>query len=184
MSYLLIQMFLYMLVTFLLGLLLGYLIWRRHTHSAGDDSALIAERDKLRADLEACGKRTEQERATAAALRDQNEALQKRLDAAVTMPAAKPVAAAAVAAPVAAPAAAKEEAKPQGLSAPRGGKADDLQEISGVGPKMERLLNDLGYYHFDQIAAWRPSEVAWVDNNLEGFKGRVTRDDWQPQAKD
>jgi len=48
---------------------------------------------------------------------------------------------------------------------------------------MEGLLHSLGYYHFDQIAAWSRSEVAWVDNNLEGFKGRVTRDSWQSQAK-
>jgi len=75
------------------------------------------------------------------------------------------------------------QSKPQGLSGPRGGKADELQLISGVGPKMENLLHSLGYYHFDQIAAWSRSEVSWVDNNLEGFKGRVTRDDWQPQAK-
>ena len=48
---------------------------------------------------------------------------------------------------------------------------------------MEKLLHSLGYYHFDQIAQWTTAEVAWVDNNLEGFKGRVTRDEWQPQAK-
>jgi NADH-quinone oxidoreductase subunit E len=48
---------------------------------------------------------------------------------------------------------------------------------------MEKLLNGLGYYHFDQIAAWTSSEVAWVDANLEGFKGRATRDNWISQAK-
>jgi NADH-quinone oxidoreductase subunit E len=48
---------------------------------------------------------------------------------------------------------------------------------------MESLLHSLGYYHFDQIAQWTGAEVAWVDNNLEGFKGRVTRDEWQRQAK-
>ena len=35
----------------------------------------------------------------------------------------------------------------------------------------------------DQVAAWRASEVAWVDENLEGFKGRVSRDNWVDQAK-
>lgn len=48
---------------------------------------------------------------------------------------------------------------------------------------MENLLHSLSYYHFNQIAQWTAVEVAWVDNNLEGFKGRVTRDKWQPQAK-
>ena len=77
-----------------------------------------------------------------------------------------------------------DSSKPAGLSAPRGGKADDLKQISGVGPAMEKLLNKLGYFHFDQIAAWTPSEVAWVDDNLEGFKGRATRDKWIEQAKE
>lgn len=77
-----------------------------------------------------------------------------------------------------------DSSKPAGLSAPRGGMADDLKQISGVGPAMEKLLNKLGYFHFDQIAAWTPSEVAWVDDNLEGFKGRATRDKWIEQAKE
>jgi aquaporin Z len=84
----------------------------------------------------------------------------------------------------AAPAALTGQAsKPEGLSAPRGGVADNLKEISGVGPAMEKLLHSLGYYHFDQVAAWEPAEVAWVDDNLEGFKGRATRDNWISQAK-
>jgi len=132
--------------------------------------------------------RSAKERDAAEALRAQNASLQAQLDARantsrpVTRPLADaaPVAAAAVAAPAVS---AGDAAKPKGLSAPRNGKADDLQRINGVGPKMENMLYDLGYYHFDQIAAWTPAEVAWVDNNLEGFKGRVTRDNWQAQAK-
>ena len=85
-------------------------------------------------------------------------------------------AAPAMAAPVAA-------RKPQGLSAARGGQPDDLKIIKGIGPALEKLCHSLGYYHFDQIAAWTPAEIAWVDDNLEGFKGRVTRDDWVAQAR-
>ncbi|MBV2360562.1 NADH-quinone oxidoreductase subunit E [Thalassococcus sp. CAU 1522] len=73
--------------------------------------------------------------------------------------------------------------KPAGLEAARGGKPDDLKKIKGIGPKLEKLCNRLGFYHFDQIAAWTDAEVAWVDDNLEGFKGRVTRDEWVAQAK-
>jgi predicted flap endonuclease-1-like 5' DNA nuclease len=76
-----------------------------------------------------------------------------------------------------------EGTRPAALDAPREGGADDLKRIKGVGPKLEQLCNTLGFYHFDQIAAWTPAEVAWVDENLEGFKGRVTRDDWVAQAK-
>lgn len=81
------------------------------------------------------------------------------------------------------PAATGEGTRPAALSAARGGKADDLKRIKGIGPKLEKLCNSLGFYHFDQIAGWTPDEIAWVDQNLEGFKGRVLRDNWVEQAK-
>ncbi len=74
------------------------------------------------------------------------------------------------------------EEKPALLDKPRDGGADDLKRIKGVGVKLEALLHKMGVYHFDQIAKWTGAEVAWVDENLEGFKGRVTRDDWVAQA--
>ena len=73
------------------------------------------------------------------------------------------------------------EKQPDTLSAPRDGKADDLKKISGVGPKLEGVLNELGFWHFDQIAKWTADEVAWVDSRLK-FKGRIERDDWMAQA--
>lgn len=75
-----------------------------------------------------------------------------------------------------------EQQKPDMLDAPRASGGDDLKQIKGVGQKLEALLHAMGVYHFDQIAKWTGAEVAWVDNNLEGFKGRVTRDDWVAQA--
>ena len=45
------------------------------------------------------------------------------------------------------------------------------------------MLNEMGFYHFDQIAGWSADEVAWVNANLKGFKGRVTRDNWIDQAR-
>jgi NADH-quinone oxidoreductase subunit E len=63
------------------------------------------------------------------------------------------------------------------------GAADDLKKIKGVGPKLEAQLNTMGIFHFWQIAAWGAQDVAWMDENLEGFKGRVSRDDWVGQAK-
>ncbi|WP_281968125.1 NADH-quinone oxidoreductase subunit E [Roseovarius nanhaiticus] len=73
--------------------------------------------------------------------------------------------------------------KPEVLDKARGGKPDNLKLIKGVGPKLEKLLHSLGFFHFDQIAAWTPEERAWVDEKLEGFKGRASRDDWTGQAK-
>jgi predicted flap endonuclease-1-like 5' DNA nuclease len=72
--------------------------------------------------------------------------------------------------------------KPETLSAPRAGGADDLKLIKGIGPKLEAMLNGMGFYHFDQIANWTGAEVAWVDSNLIGFKGRASRDEWVRQA--
>lgn len=74
------------------------------------------------------------------------------------------------------------EKQPEVLNAARASGADDLKRISGVGPKLEGVLNDLGFYHFDQIAAWTDAEIAWVDSRLK-FKGRIVRDDWISQAK-
>ena len=73
--------------------------------------------------------------------------------------------------------------RPESLEAAREGQPDDLKLIKGVGPKLESLLHELGFYHYDQIAGWGPEEVAWVDQNLKGFKGRVSRDDWVAQAR-
>ena len=74
------------------------------------------------------------------------------------------------------------EKKPRTLKAPRKAGADDLKRISGVGPKLEQTLNELGFWHFDQIAKWSDAEIAWVDTRLK-FKGRIQRDDWIGQAK-
>ncbi len=72
--------------------------------------------------------------------------------------------------------------KPTGLEKARDGQADDLKKVSGVGPKIEGMLNDLGVFHFDQIAKWSEDNVAWVDQYLK-FKGRIAREDWIEQAK-
>ncbi len=72
---------------------------------------------------------------------------------------------------------------PDLLPAARDGKQDDLKRISGIGPKLEETLNALGIWHFDQIAGWGADDIAWIDGQLEGFRGRVERDDWVSQAR-
>ncbi|WP_340109000.1 NADH-quinone oxidoreductase subunit NuoE [Pikeienuella sp. HZG-20] len=71
---------------------------------------------------------------------------------------------------------------PPTLKAAREGGADDLKRIKGIGPKLEALLNEMGIFHFDQIANWTPADVAWVGERLD-FHGRVEREDWIGQAK-
>lgn len=79
--------------------------------------------------------------------------------------------------------AANADGTPQFLSAAREGGPDDLKQIKGVGPKLEKTLHEMGLFHFDQIAGWGPKELAWMDENLAGFKGRASRDEWVAQAK-
>ena len=98
-----------------------------------------------------------------------------------TAPASKQAAKPSAAKPKAAAPATGE--KPELLTEPRAGGADDLKLIKGVGPKLEAVLNDIGIYHYAQIASWSDAQVAWANENLVGFKGRVSRDDWVTQAK-
>jgi len=85
--------------------------------------------------------------------------------------------------PVIKPALASGIAKaPKKLKSAKGGTPDELQRISGIGPKLEKTLHELGFFHFEQIASWTPDEVQWVDDNLQ-FKGRIDREKWIPQAK-
>jgi NADH-quinone oxidoreductase subunit E len=69
--------------------------------------------------------------------------------------------------------------QPTSLTKPK--KPDDLKSISGIGPKLETVLNGLGVWTYRQIAEWTNEEIAWVDDYLS-FKGRIGRDDWIGQA--
>jgi predicted flap endonuclease-1-like 5' DNA nuclease len=72
--------------------------------------------------------------------------------------------------------------RPAGLAAPRGGKADDLKWIRGIGKQNEGRLHGLGIWHFDQIAAWTRDNIDWVGSYL-AFPGRIDREEWVSQAK-
>jgi len=75
----------------------------------------------------------------------------------------------------------KAEATGALFTAPKG-KKDDLKKISGVGPALEKKLNDLGITTFEQVANFTAEEIEKVDDALS-FKGRIERDDWVGQAK-
>ncbi len=62
------------------------------------------------------------------------------------------------------------------------GEPDDLKKISGVGPVLEGKLNELGIFHYWQVAELSAEEIASIDEALS-FKGRIERDDWVAQAK-
>lgn len=60
--------------------------------------------------------------------------------------------------------------------------ADDLKQLSGVGPVLEQKLHDAGVTTFAQIAAWKKKDIEEMDEKLD-FKGRIEREDWVAQAK-
>lgn len=60
---------------------------------------------------------------------------------------------------------------------------DDLQQIKGIGPKLEEQLNAMGIYTFRQLSRLTDSEYELIDSLLEGFQGRGRRDHWAEQAK-
>jgi NADH-quinone oxidoreductase subunit E len=74
----------------------------------------------------------------------------------------------------------KDFRKPAAIERPSA--PDDLKAISGIGPKLEKVLNDLGVWTYAQIAAWGKPEIAWVDDYL-AFRGRIERDGWIEQAR-
>ena len=93
--------------------------------------------------------------------------------------------------PVAAPAAAEVasvEATPAPAPAPEpapapAAAADDLSRIKGLGPKLQKLLPELGITTFAQIAAMTETDLAELDTKLGAFAGRPAKDNWVAQAK-
>ena len=60
---------------------------------------------------------------------------------------------------------------------------DDLKKIKGIGPKLEKLLNELGVYTYHQVGKMTEREYEQIDELLSKFKGRAKRDKWAQQAK-
>ena len=61
-------------------------------------------------------------------------------------------------------------------------KADDLKAISGIGPKLEQVLNGMGFRRYADIVGLTPADVARIEAEL-GFAGRIARDGWVEQAR-
>jgi len=102
----------------------------------------------------------------------------------VAAPAAKPAAkkAAPKKAEAKAEAPAKKEPKKAAPKKAAAADADDLKQLSGVGPALEKKLLEAGVTTFAQIAAWGADDIAEFDEKLS-FKGRIEREGWVEQAK-
>ncbi|MCH2096024.1 MAG: hypothetical protein MK160_13030 [Rhodobacteraceae bacterium] len=183
-GFLVTEMVTLIIIAALLGLFVGWLIWGRRSAIADDSDS-----SQLRAELEACQAKRQAQDQKIAELTSRMSAAAASVTDDTLEPVEEPQPE--VSAPVAQDDTedpsdqepSEQGVKPEALAEARDGMPDDLKQIKGIGPKLESLCNRLGFFHFDQIAAWTEDEVAWVDQNLEGFKGRVTRDNWVAQAQ-
>ena len=60
---------------------------------------------------------------------------------------------------------------------------DDLKEVKGIGPQMEKTLNQIGIFKFSQVSKMTEKEYDLLDSITGSFPGRAQRDDWAGQAK-
>ena len=72
---------------------------------------------------------------------------------------------------------------PGGLLTERPAHADRLQAIAGIGPVLERVLNQLGIYRFGQLARLTPDNIEWLASRIDWFPQRIQREDWVGQAR-
>jgi predicted flap endonuclease-1-like 5' DNA nuclease len=63
-------------------------------------------------------------------------------------------------------------------------RKDDLTKIKGIGPFVEKRLNMLGIYNFEQLGSLEPEMVERVGAAIEFFPDRILRENWIGQAKD
>lgn len=77
-----------------------------------------------------------------------------------------------------------ENARKLGFKAVTSDRKDDLTKISGVGPFIEKKLNGLGIYTFEQISEFTPDTIEKVTKAIEFFPGRIQRDNWVKQAEE
>jgi predicted flap endonuclease-1-like 5' DNA nuclease/uncharacterized protein YoxC len=61
---------------------------------------------------------------------------------------------------------------------------DDLKQIKGVGPAIEKTLNDMGIFRFQQIADMTEFDIDRVAEKLKGFHSRIYRENWIGQARE
>jgi predicted flap endonuclease-1-like 5' DNA nuclease len=161
MNYLLSQIFLCLLAAFILGLIIGWLL--RHVSCKKCQRELLDLRNQLNAQRNkkqnSQARNFSQEQGNPTNINGNNASMMPPVD---TQSA--------------------DFAKPVFLTAARGGNADDLKRIKGVGMVLEGILNELGVFHFDQVASWDDDNAKWVDTYMQ-FPGRIEREEWVNQAK-
>ena len=171
MFYLFFQTWIWILAAGLLGLLVGWLIWgRRDSAASSSDSAEIIRLEQALSECRSHCRELESAASEANAVHSTQDTSSAARNPSVSVDgtAGEVIVV-------------SDDWRPEGLSEPRSGGADDLKRIRGVGPVIERTLNELGIYHFDQIAVFDDDNIRWVDNYI-AFPGRILREEWVRQA--
>ncbi len=155
MNYLLSQIFLCLLAAFILGAIIGWL-WRNYSTQI--------ELNKLKKRFENCkkdfeGYKTLKEKVKVKSDKSQATPLTDTINKTID----------------------HENGIPAFLHSPRGGKADDLKRIKGIGKVLEGILFERGIFHFEQIASWSDENAKWMDTFMK-FPGRIEREKWVEQA--
>ncbi len=148
------QMWILLGLSLILGLLIGWWIANRQPRTPDDDSDI--ELAQLRSRIEEC--EAEKNKLRAQSLEYETE--RRKFS----------------------PPKQSDKVEPLLYETATDGAADDLKKINGIGPQLEKMLNELGVYYFHQIASWTDQQTDYVDDKLR-FKGRITRDNWRGQAR-
>jgi predicted flap endonuclease-1-like 5' DNA nuclease len=77
-----------------------------------------------------------------------------------------------------------EQLDPSDANNPGSTSRDDLQQIKGIGPAIEKTLNEMGITRFHQIAGMSEYDINRVAERLKGFHTRIYREDWIGQARE
>lgn len=165
MIWLAIHMWTLLLGVFLLGLFTGWWMFSRHDQADSTDSDSLDRAAELQDRFQEPGNKDRSKDAPARRQRPETP-----------VPGAGASAVSAQNPPL------PEPRKPYLYEEPTDGPPDELQRISGIGPRYEAMLNELGIYYFAQIVGWSAAQILWLDTRL-GFPGRITRDRWQEQAR-
>lgn len=186
--------FIYILLAFIVGLLLGWFLWgrlRRELVSVRADleskrserDRLKADASRLRSDLDVCGRaRTDLERQLREAKTGAVAIVKASPAPALTLVPTASTSLAQVDAKKAAVKANAVEAKAGRRKAANAASKDNLRRLIGIGPVNERRLSAHGITTFAQIAAWTSSDIAEVEGYLR-FGNRVERERWVEQAQ-
>ena len=204
MTELMLEILAYLGVAALLGLILGYLFWgwgqkgriaAARAEGAAGARTSVDGNPAMRQQLDACHEEREKLEEQVEDLQAELRALRKRGEqsapaglfakpgAPESEPQVEPVMTPAVQAEDGTDEAVAPEA-PATLLTERPDEVDDLKQIKGVGKVMEGVLNAKGIYLFRQVANFSDGDVAWVNEAIEAFPGRIRRDRWVEQAQD